>query len=234
MNFKIIFYFFGSFLPSWIRIRIPNTDPDPLTRLNPDPIRTRNPGLIMYLLQNSHGCLIVSFFIFIEHGPHPVRLWTFFSLGKRKWCPGNTFLLQTQILMNYRYRYGTYQYQVRYGNHEGLSGSGFIFQIICTCCTVERGTVPTLMASVNHLLWYLQIAVSSINIRLHDRRFIFSFFTRICTLDASGFGQLRKVGTFLLSITMIINFSRSWAAAGSRGTRKRRRRRRKWKRRTRR
>ncbi len=36
------FYFCGSFLPSWIRIRIPN--PDPLTRLNPDPIRIRNPG----------------------------------------------------------------------------------------------------------------------------------------------------------------------------------------------
>jgi hypothetical protein len=29
-------------LPSWIRIRIQN--PDPLTRLNPDPIRIRNPG----------------------------------------------------------------------------------------------------------------------------------------------------------------------------------------------
>jgi hypothetical protein len=30
-----MFYFCGSFLPSWIRIRIP--DPDPLTQLNPDP-----------------------------------------------------------------------------------------------------------------------------------------------------------------------------------------------------
>jgi hypothetical protein len=42
---KIIFYFCRSFLPSWIRIRIPN--PDPLTRLNPDPIRMiriRNPA----------------------------------------------------------------------------------------------------------------------------------------------------------------------------------------------
>ncbi len=39
MNFSKKFYFCGSFLPSWIRIRIPNTDPDPdpLTRLNPDP-----------------------------------------------------------------------------------------------------------------------------------------------------------------------------------------------------
>ncbi len=38
-NFWIFFYFCGSFLPSWIRIqiRIPNTDPDPLTWLNPDP-----------------------------------------------------------------------------------------------------------------------------------------------------------------------------------------------------
>ena len=36
MNF---FYFCGSFLPSWIRIRIPNTDP--LARLNTDPIRIR-------------------------------------------------------------------------------------------------------------------------------------------------------------------------------------------------
>ncbi len=40
------FYFCWSFLPSWIRIRIPNTDPDPLARLNTDPIRIRirNPG----------------------------------------------------------------------------------------------------------------------------------------------------------------------------------------------
>ncbi len=45
-NFFNIFFFCGSFLPSWIRIRIPNTDPDPLTRLNPDPIgiRVRNPA----------------------------------------------------------------------------------------------------------------------------------------------------------------------------------------------
>jgi hypothetical protein len=43
---KYFFYFCGSFLPSWIRIRNPNTDPDPLTRLNSDPIRIRirNPG----------------------------------------------------------------------------------------------------------------------------------------------------------------------------------------------
>jgi hypothetical protein len=39
----IIVYFCGSFLPSWIRIRIPNTDPDPdpQTQLNTDPIRIR-------------------------------------------------------------------------------------------------------------------------------------------------------------------------------------------------
>ncbi len=45
MNLKIFFYFCGSFLPFWIRIRIPN--PDPLTRLNPDPvrIRIRNPAV---------------------------------------------------------------------------------------------------------------------------------------------------------------------------------------------
>ncbi len=44
-------YFCGSFLPSWIRIRIPNTDPDPLTLLNPDliGIRIRNPGYILCL-----------------------------------------------------------------------------------------------------------------------------------------------------------------------------------------
>jgi hypothetical protein len=35
----IIVNFGGSFLPSWIRIQIPNTDPDPKTQLNTDPIR---------------------------------------------------------------------------------------------------------------------------------------------------------------------------------------------------
>ncbi len=56
MNF---FSFYGSFLPSWIRIRIriSNTDPDPLARLNTDPIRirirnpaqnSRNQGLSYY------------------------------------------------------------------------------------------------------------------------------------------------------------------------------------------
>jgi hypothetical protein len=43
-NIKLLnfFYFCGSFLPSWIRI----PDPDPLTRLNPDPLRIqiRNPA----------------------------------------------------------------------------------------------------------------------------------------------------------------------------------------------
>ncbi len=41
MNFYIFSYFCGSFLPSWIRNWIWNSDPDPLTRLNPDPIRIR-------------------------------------------------------------------------------------------------------------------------------------------------------------------------------------------------
>jgi hypothetical protein len=41
MKFLKYFYFYGSFLPSWIRIWIPNTDPDPLTQLDPDPIRIR-------------------------------------------------------------------------------------------------------------------------------------------------------------------------------------------------
>jgi hypothetical protein len=39
MKFLHFFYFCGPFLPSWIRIHFPN--PDPLTRLNPDPIRIR-------------------------------------------------------------------------------------------------------------------------------------------------------------------------------------------------
>jgi hypothetical protein len=36
---QIFSTFVGHFCPSWIRIRIriPNTDPDPLTRLDPDP-----------------------------------------------------------------------------------------------------------------------------------------------------------------------------------------------------
>ncbi len=47
MNF---FYFYESFLPSWIQIRIriqiTDPDPDPMVRLNTDPIRIRirNPG----------------------------------------------------------------------------------------------------------------------------------------------------------------------------------------------
>ena len=48
MNFNKFFYFCGSFLPSWIRIRIPNLDPQ--TRLNPDPIRIQihNPGSFVH------------------------------------------------------------------------------------------------------------------------------------------------------------------------------------------
>ncbi len=60
------FSFCGSFLPSWIRIRIPNTDPDPdpLARLNTDPIRIRirilirirNPGCILALYHTIIQC----------------------------------------------------------------------------------------------------------------------------------------------------------------------------------
>jgi hypothetical protein len=44
MKFLNFFYFCGSYLTSWIRIRIP--DQDPLAPLNPDPIRfrIRNPA----------------------------------------------------------------------------------------------------------------------------------------------------------------------------------------------
>ncbi len=42
------FYFCGSFLPSWIRI--PNPDPDPLARLNTDPIRIRIRNPAFYYL----------------------------------------------------------------------------------------------------------------------------------------------------------------------------------------
>ncbi len=37
MKFLNFFYLCGSFTPSWIRIRVPNPEPDPRTRLNPDP-----------------------------------------------------------------------------------------------------------------------------------------------------------------------------------------------------
>ncbi len=36
-NFFTFFFFCGSFLPSWIRIRIWNADPDPATQINADP-----------------------------------------------------------------------------------------------------------------------------------------------------------------------------------------------------
>ncbi len=41
-NLLTFFYFCGSFLPSWIRIRIPGPDPDLLTCVNPDTIRIRS------------------------------------------------------------------------------------------------------------------------------------------------------------------------------------------------
>ncbi len=46
-NFLIFFYFCGLFLPFWIRIRIPNTDPDPLTWMNPDPQPCLKPRTIL-------------------------------------------------------------------------------------------------------------------------------------------------------------------------------------------
>ncbi len=57
----IFFYFCGSFLPSWIRIRIPNTDPDPdpETRLNTDPIRIR----IRIHNPDRRYCIFFSFFL---------------------------------------------------------------------------------------------------------------------------------------------------------------------------
>jgi hypothetical protein len=57
MKFHNFFYFCGSFLPSWIRNRIPNTDPDPLTWLNPDPIRIRirNPACPCRVVPVSHA-----------------------------------------------------------------------------------------------------------------------------------------------------------------------------------
>jgi hypothetical protein len=65
MNF---FYFCGSFLPSWIRIRIPNTDPDPdpLARLNTDP----DPKPCIF-----PGCLIfyIPFVILIDHNLPPFK-----------------------------------------------------------------------------------------------------------------------------------------------------------------
>ncbi len=44
-NLLAFFYVCGSFLPSWIRIRIANPDTDPGVPLNPYPIRIHNTGL---------------------------------------------------------------------------------------------------------------------------------------------------------------------------------------------
>ncbi len=51
LNFILLFC--GLLLPSWVRIRIPNTDPDPVTRLNPDliRIRVRNPGHMVNFIE---------------------------------------------------------------------------------------------------------------------------------------------------------------------------------------
>jgi hypothetical protein len=69
MNF---FYFRGPFLPSWIRIRIriQITDPDPMVRLNTDPIwiririRIRNPEKnLMKVKHISLFCRKISFYL---------------------------------------------------------------------------------------------------------------------------------------------------------------------------
>ncbi len=55
MKFLNFFCFSGSFLPSWIRIRIPNQDQDPLTWLKPNPIWIRIWNTATYYpLQNIH------------------------------------------------------------------------------------------------------------------------------------------------------------------------------------
>ncbi len=61
-NFFFFFYLCGSFLPSWIRIRIriPNPDKDSLPWLTPDPIRIRNTA---YNIVTSR---ILKFFLFIQ------------------------------------------------------------------------------------------------------------------------------------------------------------------------
>ncbi len=43
-NLLTVFYFSGSFLPSWIRIQIANQEPDPGTPLNLDQIRIHSTG----------------------------------------------------------------------------------------------------------------------------------------------------------------------------------------------
>ncbi len=56
--FLIFFYFCGSFLPSWIRIRIPNTDPDPLTWLSPDPQPCVKVRILILKLSSAFGIFL--------------------------------------------------------------------------------------------------------------------------------------------------------------------------------
>ncbi len=104
MNF---FYFCGSFLPSWIRIRISIqiTDPDPMVRLNTDPIRIRIPDpdldpqhwvqfrlYLHYLLhvlgKGIDASLIIHSFWFLKMCPDSLVHLTFEQLvWLIGWCP---------------------------------------------------------------------------------------------------------------------------------------------------
>ncbi len=62
------FYFCGSFLPSWIRI--PNPDQDPLTQLNPYPIRIR----IQIRIRNPAWIRIPNPDPLTQLNPEPIRI----------------------------------------------------------------------------------------------------------------------------------------------------------------
>jgi hypothetical protein len=53
-------------LPSWIRIRIPNTDPDPGFQLNTDPIRIRIHNPVAILPENQ-----IIFTFHVDADPDP-------------------------------------------------------------------------------------------------------------------------------------------------------------------
>jgi hypothetical protein len=83
-------YFCGSFLLSWIRIRIPNPDQDPLNRLNPDPIRIRIRNSATYT-----SPLLRLFCLYSKTSSLPVLL-TFPGLSiYRLLCPLRPILLST-------------------------------------------------------------------------------------------------------------------------------------------
>ncbi len=73
---------------------------------------------------------------------------------------------------------------------EGLSGSGFIFQIICRVPVVSlfplHKSVERYLPTILCKLAFMILAVSSINIRLHDRRFIFSLLRGSTRLTLPG------------------------------------------------